>query len=144
MRIYELTCLLTSQFSEKEASDFSQEISEIIKKEGGSVNQIISPKKQKLGYPIKKETEAFLLTIDFSLSPEKIKSLEEKFKRENRILRYILLSKKATKEPILKESSLASEKIPASTSSGPEKSPKKPEKVELKEIDKKLEEILNE
>jgi ribosomal protein S6 len=80
---------------------------------------------RKTAYPIKKEEEVFLVSLDFNFSPEKIKDLEKKLKEENKILRYLILVKEKKEKPAEKETL-------------------KKKKVELKEIEKKLKEILEE
>jgi ribosomal protein S6 len=60
------------------------------------------------------------------MESEKVKELDKKLKGEEKILRYLIVCEKAPK------------KIKV------EKKIKKPEKVELEEIEKKIEEILKE
>ena len=85
--------------------------------------------KVKLGYPIKKFEEGFLITLEFDYSPEKIEELDRKIKQESGILRHLIISKR---KRLVKAASKETQKS------------KKPKKVELKELDKKLKEILEE
>lgn len=159
MKNYELTYLISPDLSEEELKIFSEKISNFIQEETGTLEKTTEPSKKKLGYPIKKKEEAFLVALNFSLNPEKLGSLEKKLKSENQILRYIILTKK-TPEKTLRpkrqpqaglprtETSLglASKEALPKIKKPPEAPPKitEPKKVELKEIDKKIEEILGE
>jgi predicted nucleic acid-binding Zn-ribbon protein len=82
--------------------------------------------------PAQQQKQASFLTLEFYTEPEKIKELEKKLKEAS--LRYIILAKELPKKtPEIS-------KRPTRTITGA-----KPKvKMELKEIDKKLEEILEE
>ena len=143
MRFYELTYLVTPDLSEEDLKTFSQKINDFIEQEKGVLGEETGPVRQKLGYPVKKKAEVFLVILNFSLSPENLENLEKKLKDENQILRYIILIKKPVekmpeKVPVLKD---LSEKEKTSEEG---KRPSEPKKIGLKEIDKKIEEILNE
>ena len=76
--------------------------------------------------PEKQQGNYFWVSFDFYTEPEKIKALEEKLKDESLIQRYMILKKKVGRAREIKKLK-----------------PAKP-KVELKEIEKKLDEILRE
>lgn len=132
MKFYELTYLISPDLSEKELKAVQEKINSFILEEEGVLIETNSVVKKSLAYPIKKKSSAFLAIVSFKLNPEKLINLEKKLKLEKAILRYILLAKKLPKEiPVVLKK--------------PEKIIPKPEpKVELKEIEKKLEEILGE
>lgn len=141
MRFYELTYLLSSEFSEGEIKKFLEEMVFFIKERGGILegdpyrDKIT---KRKLPSPINKEKEAYLSSLNFYLQPLEIEKLKTKLDSEKRTLRYIILSKKVPKKEV--KAPRIFSKIPRA-----EKETKvAPEKVDLKEIEKKLEEILNE
>jgi len=156
MRLYELNCLLSPDLlsSKEEGETFQKKIESLIEGEDGIVTDSKNPFKKNLGYPIKNKKEVFLITLNFNLSPEKLGSLEKKLKGESEILRYLILTKK-----LPKISPLEGKKIPLYSSSSNDRIlssevqrdkrmakqpplPPKEKKVELKEIEKKLEEIL--
>ncbi len=128
MRHYELTYLISPELSEEEIKSFQEKIISLIQEVGGSLSKVLEPARKKMAY---------LATLNFHLDPEKLGSLEKGLKSENQVLRYIILTKPRTKEVLG-----LSKKVP------PSKLPKKivkPEaKVELKEIEKKLDEMLGE
>lgn len=144
MKKYELNYLISPEFSEEEAKEFQNKIASFFQEEEGVLNEEGSLIRIKLAYPIKKQTQAYLAVLSFQLKPEKLSNLEKKLKEENQILRYLLLIKKEIEikpgisriPPISRKSRKAA---PKKTTAHPSE-----KKVELKEIEKKLEEILNE
>ena len=75
--------------------------------------------------PTRQQGNSFWLSFDFYADPEKIKTLGEKLKNESLIKKYMILKKKAGRIREIRKPKAV-----------------KP-KVELKEIEKKLDEILN-
>jgi len=132
MRFYELTYLISPELSEEELKSLQEKINSLIQKEGGVLNEVNLPEKKDLSYPIKKNKTAYLTNLNFHFSSEKLENLEKKLKAEKKILRYLILVKPVPKVMVR----------------GPIRPRKfiKPSKakVELKEIEKKLEEILGE
>ncbi len=131
MKNYELTYLIKPDIFETEIKSLTEKISAFIK-EQGKIIKTSEPNKKNLGYQIKDRAEALLVSLDFSLNPENIKKLEEMLKKENQVIRHIIVIKKKVREitPRIKPIELLVEK------------PQGSKKVELKEIDKKIEEIL--
>lgn len=129
MRLYELTYLILPELKEEELNSLQEKIISLIQNNGGVLVSSEEPTKKSLFYPIKKKTEALLATLSFQLKPEKLKELEKKLKAEKNILRYLIITKKVPK------------KVPTAKA---KRKPIKREKVELKDIEKKLKEILGE
>lgn len=150
MRYYELTYLLSPDLSEEEVRRWQEKIRTTIQEEGGIISETKNPLKRKLAYPIKdnlrsKKREGYLATLSFNLDsdrqksrPEKLENLEKKLRAENQILRYLISSKRRAKIIAMAKKPFPKPKIP--------KKVEKPKvkKVELGEIEKKLEEILGE
>lgn len=138
MRYYELTCLISPNLSESELKSLQEKIVDFLQDEQGILvsENPIKPIKKKLAYPIKKMNQAYLLSFDFQLNPEKLENLKRKIMAEEKILRHLILTKKMPKL----EAKLI--KIPKKPAKVYKKSFQP--KVELKEIEKKLEEILGE
>ena len=138
MQLYQLDYLVSPEVSEEEAKDFGNKIKSLIEKKGGSIIKIEVLIRQVLAYEIKKFNEAFLASLSFNLEPEKIGSIEEELKTGKNILRYLLFKKKIVRiKPKRRKITKIVKEIKTL-----ETKPKK--KVELKEIEKKLEEILGE
>lgn len=137
MKLYELTYLISLESSEDDLKTWREKINSLIQNEGGILDEVATPIKKDLAYPIKKQTSAYLTTLGFRLSSEKLENLEKKIKAEDKILRYSVLIK-----PRVKEIPIRRKKLPKKVEIFPKKITKP--KAELKEIEKKLEEILEE
>jgi len=139
MKNYELTYIVSPELSEEELKELESKITSLIRVENGVLSEVRPPVIKSLSYPIKKKRSAYLISLGFQLAPEKLENLERKLKQEAQIIRYLLLIKpvsgiREVMAPIRKPRLRAA--LPKV---------KKPEtKVELKEIEKKLEEILGE
>ena len=141
MKLYELTYLISPDLSEEEIRVLQEKINSLIQEEGRVLPDSTSNGglvRKTLAHPIKKNRSAFLSTLSFQLNPEELESLEKKLKAESKILRYLILGKPKTKPPTTFRKKMVGGKPPT---------PRKKVvggKVELKEIEKKLEEILGE
>ena len=134
MNYYEITCLISPAVDEQGVQRISQKIRSFIQEESGNLERIVLPAKKNLIYFPKKQEESFLITAFFWFAPEKIENLLKKLKSEKEIIRYMLLNKRPPQEDLKVKSGFAERNA----------SPIKNKKAELKEIDKKIEEILNE
>lgn len=138
MRSYELTFLVSPEISPEQLTTLQEKIVSLVQEENGILGQMNRPIKKVLAYPIRKKTQAYLVSLNFQLNPEVLKNIEKKLKDENQILRYLILTK-----PIKRM--IRIQKIPSITRviRKPRIEISKP-KVKLEEIEKKLEEILGE
>lgn len=133
---YELTYLLNPNLDEPESS--KEDVVEAIKDQGAELESQSELEKTELGAPIKpklgEETleEALVGTIEFQFQPNKVNDLKEKIAQKRDVLRVMLVKKKDT------EAEPESEPEPQPQQEDEEK------KVELEDIDQKLDEILEE
>jgi len=134
MKLYELTYLVSPDISEEELKIFQEKINSSLEEEGGKSESLKLPLRKRLAYPIKKKSGAYLGTLNFYLSPEKLETFEKKLKKEPKILRYLLLRKELPKKI----------EIPRIRLKAKAPKVKKEKKVELEKIEEKLEEILGE
>lgn len=139
MKNYELTYIISSDLTEQEINNLSLKITAFIQEESGSLEKITKSSKNKLAYSIKKKGEGFLNVLDFYLIPEKLENLKKKLDSEKQILRYMILTKKPLKKTRFKEVLTKKTKFQEAAEQHPEA-----KKVELEEIDKKIDEILQE
>lgn len=124
MKNYELIYIISPKLTEIELREVSEKIKSFLQEESA----LLSGHEEQL----KKRGQGFLSSIDFSINPSSLKNLEKKLRAENRIIKYIIISQKAAKkEPEKKEEPIRHLN-------------KEYKKVELKEIDKKIDEILKE
>ncbi|MDD5606553.1 MAG: 30S ribosomal protein S6 [Candidatus Pacebacteria bacterium] len=126
MNYYELTYLALISLTPEELEEIQTNIEKLVKLEKKE-----KPIKKPLAYLIKGENQAFLVSVFFNA--ESITELREYVKKEKRILRHLLIKTKPYKEEKKRREKPKKSSIFRSS----EKS-----KVELSEIDKKIEEIL--
>ncbi len=129
MKSYEITYLIPPSLTAQEAVDYHAKIKKTVEKNNGVLGNEQIPSKKKLAYPIGKETEGYLTSIDFEIDKKNLKDLEKEVEKESNVMRHILIEKQATKKeeeqkPARKRRSL------------------KPEKASLRDIDAKIDEIL--
>ena len=148
MKNYELSYLIIPELKIEEAESVALDVKDFIQNQGGLISRSEGPNPKTLGYKIKGRMSALQVNLEFSLEPDKLKMVEEKIKKNPNILRHLATNKKLVKEePKRKRMARAfSQQEPTLTKTAEEK--KTPEdhekKVELKDIDEKLEEILKE
>ena len=155
MKLYELTYFLSPRLAEKEAQDSSEKIINFIQDKRGIITEIRDQKRIFFSYPIKKEREGYLVSLNFYFDPKELPSLKDEITADNQILRSLISAKKVIKRPttprglpkIKKIETFVSAPIDTAKEISPKSSGReriKKEKVELAEIEQKLEEILGE
>jgi len=127
MRYYELAYLISSKVNKEELSEIQKRVILALRKYGGILDEENPALKRTLAYEIKKEREAFLVSLTFFLDPEKVSEFKKEIEKEKNILRYLIFQRKMPKEKKIEVKKVV-----------------KPKKVELEKIEEKLEEILGE
>ena len=133
MKKYQITYLISTDLSEKEKAEISEKIISFIQEHKGILTQKKEPVKKRLGTQIKAQQTAYVASLNFQLDPENLAIFDillKKIKNETKILRYLISVEKIVEE----KKSLIRKPFA--------KKAKETEKVELKEIEKKLNEIL--
>jgi small subunit ribosomal protein S6 len=157
-KTYQLTYLLSPLLEQKKLEEISQKIKKWIIEKGGSFSEkenLSTGFKKNLAYPLKKYRQAFYFNLNFLLASQLINQLSEQLNLEKDILRHFIITKQKIKSKPIQEAidhkivdriePLVAKEIPLSKKSTQEKTPpEKKEKVKIEELDKKLEEILNE
>lgn len=127
MKNYEITYLIPSTLTEEEQKGITEEISSLIQEKGGALKEGGTPIRRILPEQIGQHKEIFSVSVGFYAQPEKIQEIQDVIKQNKSILRFIVLVKKAPSavKPIRRRS---------------KEEPTK--KAELKDIEKKIDEIL--
>ena len=145
----------------EEAGVKAKEIESAIQNREGIILKQSNPVAKALAYPIAKRASGFFGVLEFQLEAEKLVELKETIEKDGKIVRHMVIIKEPIKirkerrsrvapileveqkieEPAFTKENLdvAEEEKPAGTKPTIEK-----EKVELKDIDQQLEEILGE
>ncbi len=142
MTEYQIALLYSPQLNEVDLAKANARVEELIK-EAGEVKQKNTLEKIKLGYPVKKQTEAFFTWLFFQAEAETIIPLQNKLKEEKEILRFLLIKdklekkenkKKSLRKKIFKEEG---EELEEGEEGLEEKAPEKEEVAEEKEVKEK-------
>lgn len=142
---YELSYLISSQASEEVWQETSRKINDFIQAKEGVVLESQLPQKISLAYPIQKKNAAWFQTTYFSLDSSKLEGLQKELREKKEILRFLILVKKPVKaspKRPRKPKEIISNEI-NKFDSVELKKVETPQKVDLKEIEKRLEEILS-
>ena len=154
MKTYELTYIISPEITSEEAEAKAKEFESAIKNKEGIILKQSIPAAKTLSYPVKNRPSGFLGVLEFQLEPEKLLELKETISKDASIVRHMIMIKKA--EKLRKErrtrakSALVLEERKTEIKEQPTSTPgktiaDKPEgkgKVELKDIEQELEEIL--
>lgn len=134
-KMYEIGYLLSPLIPEEKLDEEVSVLRKLIEDRQGLIINEGRPKMRKLAYPINKTESAYFGWVKFTASPEILKEIENPLKKNNKIIRFLII--KAVKETTVSMPArkIVKKKKPA----GPK------EKIEIKpeEIDKKLEELLS-
>lgn len=148
MKKYNLFILLPN-ISDQDIEVAKSEISELIKKIDAQVDLIEDIGKRKLSYVIKKIRHGFYLNYVLKLDLDKMKNLEKELKLNEHILRYELsLCTKTLKHKNIKTQKHLNTRTPSHDNAldgrldGRQDSKSKREKVSMEELNKKLDNIL--
>ena len=155
MKTYELTYIISPEITSEESEAKSKEIESAITSREGTILKQSNPIAKTLSYPIKKRASGFLGFLEFQLEPEKLLEIKGILEKDGKIVRHMLIIKEAAElkkerrvRGIIKTKPVSSFEIekkaegkeisePASVKTTAGK-----EKVELKDIEHELDEIL--
>lgn len=141
-QLYEIGLLIKPELSEQEAAAELGNVRLEIEKQNGIMESTTDPKLRKLSYPIKKISQAYFAALQFSVTPAHIAAIEKTVSDNPHILRCLVLSwTRAPAKSILKKP-MRTKPIETPTLYTPPKPEEPTKKVDEKELDKKLDEIL--
>jgi ribosomal protein S6 len=143
MKIYELTYLIPLDLTEEETRDLQERVCSFISEKEGVLERVEDAAKIRAGSPVKGQEMVLMANASFHFEPANLDELTKKLKSEKQILRYLINIRKTHKIEVPRKMP----RIMTDTQEAEEKTTKiteKPKKVEIKEIEKKLEEILGE
>lgn len=152
---YEMLYIISNQYTEEEIKPIVEKVKEIIKGNSGEVIYEEVWGKKKFAYPIMHFNHGYYFLVEFNLPSDKLAVLNNTLKMSSEVLRYQIVSQvarsaaeikaekekqiaKADKEVKKKKEEMVKEELRVTTS--PER-PRK--KVDLKDLDEKLDKILD-
>ena len=156
MKTYELTYIVSPDLTSEEVESKAKELESAVTSREGLILKQSNPIAKTLSYPIKKRASGFLGVLEFQVEPEKLLEIKEILQKDGNLSRYLIIIKEAQRVRKERRSKREAPILEAETKTGveptdsikEETAPAKPavgkEKVELKDIEQKLDELLGE
>lgn len=142
---YELLYIISNKYSEDELSPIIDKVRKIINDHGGDISYSEEWGKKKLAYPIKHFRYGYYNLAEFDLAGEKLIKVNKALQLASEILRHQIVSKKLkTVQEIEKEKRIAKSIVAKKSEAvkGKEGKIKGQKKTELKDLDERLDKIL--
>jgi len=142
---YELLYIISNKYSEDELKPIIAKVRQIIKNNGGNVTYSEEWGKKRLAYPIKLFRHGYYNLFEFDLAAEKLIEVDRALRIAEEILRYNIVKKKIKTAEEIEQEKKISDKIKEKTAKTEKEAKEKEEgkdKVQLKDLDKKLDKIL--
>jgi ribosomal protein S6 len=92
-RNYILYILWKSKIKDEEIKKEIDKFKKVIELGENSISSIAGPKRKRLARPIKKDRECYFTEFGLNIGTDLIKKIEEHFKYDTNILRYMLVRK---------------------------------------------------
>lgn len=150
---YELLYIVSNQFTEEETKPLIASVNGFIEKNGGKITFEEFWGKKKLAYKIGQFSHGYYILAEFDLATEKLAAVNNHIRLSHEIIRHMIVTKEPrTLEQIKEEKAKAEELFRKTCDKKEEKVEEKVEvkkekvadadKIELKDLDEKLDNIL--
>jgi ribosomal protein S6 len=160
MKTYELSYIVSPEITSEEAQAKAKELESAILAKEGTVLKQSAPVAKTLSYPVGKRASGFFGILEFQIEAEKLPELQEMLSKDGKIVRHMLIIKQAANfkkerrvrtKPELKieiqsekpiEIEIEKKEKPAEEEPSSAKASEAKPKVELKDIEEELDQIL--
>jgi len=147
MKNYELLYIVSNQYTEDELKTIKEKVNSLLQKYGAVLGFSEFLGKKKLSYPINKINHGYYVVAEFELEdPTVVKSIGNDLKLDKEVLRAQIISKpKITPEEIARQKrqrARATEEAKPKTEEKKVVKQKESKKIDMKNLDDKLDEIL--
>ena len=140
---YELLYIISNKYSEDELQPIMQKVDKIINDNGGNITKTENWGKKKLTYQIKHFHHGYYNLVEFDVESSKIEKINRALRMSNEILRHQIVVKKIKTVAKIKKEKEISEKIAAKAVETKKLAKEKTKgRVDLKDLDEKLDKIL--
>jgi small subunit ribosomal protein S6 len=146
MKSYQLTYIIASEVPQDTIEMAKKDIETYIQENQGVIVSSDKTTPQMLAYPINKRSSGHFITMEFQVAEANIKALDDKIKKEKNVLRHTIVVKQVHKQkkPPRTRKPMDGMSTPKLGGLNAPKTASETHKVELQDIDKKLNEILGE
>jgi len=143
---YELLYIVSGKFTEDEVKPIHEKTKKLIEKKGGAITYSEEWGKKRLAYPIKHQPYGYYLLYEYDSPGEKLREINDALKITSEIIRFQIVKKSIVTEiEKAKKAADVTRKIKQEIKETKEmERPKqtKTKKVDLKDLDEKLDKIL--
>lgn len=148
---YELLFILPNKYTEDELAPVNAQVEQLIVAQGAAITYRETWGKRKLAYPIKKNAYGYYQLVEFDLEAQKLNELNRNLALSADVVRHQIVSKRMrTAEEIRQEKQAVEDRIKqdqvqaqaAQEPAAVVEKPKDDGKLELKDLDQKLDKIL--
>lgn len=144
---YELLYLISNKFSEDEVKPIVEKVNSFISNNNGKITLSEDFGKRKLAYPIKGFRYGYYNLAEFDMAGENLINLDKSLRMMNEVLRHQIVIKTVKTEKQIAQDKKIAEKIVARNIKEEKEAEQKTketdkEKVNLKDLDEKLDKIL--
>jgi len=156
MKTYELSYIVSPEITSEEAEAKGKEIESLVQNREGTIARQVNPTAKTFAYPIKSRASGFLGFLEFNLEPEKLVEVDAIISKDGKIVRHMVIIKEAAElkkdrrtrgevrvKPIAEITEEKIEKKEEVETEKPTKTKEPKAKVELKDIEQSLDEILS-
>ena len=144
---YELAYILPGDLGDDNAEKAKEGFGSFVQDVGGVITNTPNLRKQALAYPIEKKRDGYFGFINFTLDPARVKELNIKFRLDETLLRFLIVTDEPPKAvpPSRVPRRPKQRVVPGREDMGSRdvsSEPKPKSKVHLEDLEKKLKEIL--
>ncbi|HNU96882.1 MAG TPA: 30S ribosomal protein S6 [Candidatus Portnoybacteria bacterium] len=144
---YELTCILEPHLESADLENFKKNLEKIAINHNGQIKHFMEPEKKELAYPINKQGQAIYIISHLVFESNKVNEFLKELKTNKFVLRHLITVQEEktsisnTEKPKITRKPAASVKRMQTNPSKSEGSDEN-DKLNLEEIDKKLDELV--
>ena len=95
MKTYELSYIVSPEITSEEATNKAREIESAIQSREGLILKQLNPTARTLSYQIQKRASGFFGVIEFQIEPEKLLEVKDIVAKDKKIVRHMLIIKEA-------------------------------------------------
>ncbi len=143
MKTYELNYLISNGLGAEKAQDIALKVESLLQEQNGTLTNGRKSKEIELGHEINGSKKSVMFNIQFRVEPDNIIAIQQQLKKMPAIVRFMVTVKNPTKINA-KPQRRFQKKTEETNTAQQTKTSQKRAKVELKQIEEKLEEILEE
>ncbi|MFH1522407.1 MAG: 30S ribosomal protein S6 [Patescibacteria group bacterium] len=145
---YEMLYIISNKFTEEEAKEIDKKVRSIITENNGNITFSESWGKKRLAYQIKHFSHGYYYLFEFDLQRESLAKIDRTLRMSSEILRHQIITKevKSTKQIEKRkeiDEKIALKKVELKKEEKEQEQVNDKKKLELKDLDKKLDKILD-